>query len=157
MKRLVILSALLASTGIVAKQTPLTVNSKEPFKGANIIVIQAPDSASVALQKFARVLVEQGFSVDKLDLKIGYLTTAPRPYGQISPAEYTYRAVVSPSTTGSTLAVTGSYTVVVGLRKMSEDMFWAKGNLTQGKQCFTTIEKATKAYPSGSILYSKKD
>ena len=130
-----------------------TTEAAEPFRGANTIMVHTPDSMSAALNKLARVLVLQGYTIDKLDLTLGYLVTKGQPVGQITPAIYTYKAVAIPEGQGSALRITGEYSFPAGLRTITESMFWVKGNLPHAKQCFTGAEKAALSYAGGRVGY----
>jgi hypothetical protein len=126
-----------------------------PFKGANIILIQTPDSASAALKKMAGAFLLAGFVPDKLDTELGYLTTQPKSFGQMTPAVFTYKVVARANPPGGAiLELSGEYTVPLGLRSLTSSMHWYKGNLTQDKACFNEAEKAAKAYPGGIVQYT---
>lgn len=124
------------------------------FKGANTILVQTSDSANTALTKMARLFVQQGFTIDKLDQSLGYLTTTGKTYGQISPAVFTYKVVAQPSASGTVLVVTGEYIVQAGLRSITSPMHWYKGNLTQDKQCFLHAQEVANAYSGASVSYA---
>jgi len=124
-----------------------------PFRGANTIIVHTTDSMNVALNKFARVMVLEGYTIDKLDLPLGYLLTKGKPVGQITPAVYTYKAVALQEAGGTALRITGEYTIPVGVRSLTESMFWVKGNLPHAKQCFSGVEKVALSYVGGRVGY----
>jgi hypothetical protein len=124
-----------------------------PFRGANTIVVYTRDSAAVALQKMARLLVVDGYALGQNDPALGYFTTVGKAVGQVTPATYTYRVVALPGPAGTALRVSGEYTIPVGPRTISESMFWVKGNLLHAKQCFSAVERVALAYPQGRVAY----
>ena len=127
--------------------------ASEPFRGANTIMVHTPDSMNAALNKLARVMVLQGYTIDKLDLPLGYIVTRGKPVGQLTPAVYTYKAVAIQEGKGSALRITGEYTIPVGMRTLTESMYWVKGNLPHAKQCFVGVQKAALSYAGGHIGY----
>lgn len=104
----------------------------------------------------AKLLVLADYSLDKNDSELGYLTTAEKPIGQLTPAKYGYRVVAKPEGSGTALTVTGQYSIPVGLRTITESMYWTKGNLPHAKQCFAAIEKVVLQYPDAKFSYSAK-
>jgi hypothetical protein len=154
-----LLAALLACSVPTLAQTvpPVGQEAAAPFKGANIILIHTPDSASAALKKLARALIVAGIEPDKIESEIGYLSTKAKPVGQLSPATFEYKAVATPEPDGTLLSITGTYTVKMNMvNSMTNSMYWVKGNLLQAKQCFSTIQPVAEAYPSGKVGYIKK-
>lgn len=129
----------------------------KPFKGATTILLHTTDSADVALKKFARVLVTNGYEPDKLDVEIGYLTTKGKHVGDITPAVYEYKAVSSSEPGGSLLTITGSFTAKISaFNSMTVPMAWAPGNLLHAKHCFVAIEAIASAYAGGRLGYATK-
>ena len=126
-----------------------------PFKGANTIVIHTTDSSKQALEKLGRLLVQQGYTMDKFDLILAYLATKPKSVGQLTPAAYTYTSVAMPEATGTALHIRGEYTVPLGMRTMTESMFWVKGDMLHAKQCFTAVHAVATAY-GGRMGYMLK-
>lgn len=154
MKYLLVGLGLLFGRAAFGQQQPVGVEVPAPFKGANTILIHTPDSIDAALDKLARALIVSGIEPDKIDSHIGYLTTKPKPVGQLTPAAFQYRAIASREPGGTLLAITGAYTVQMSLaRSMTQPMYWVKGNMLQAKLCFVTIQPAAEAYPGGRVAY----
>lgn len=154
MKYALVALGLLVGRAAFGQQQPVGVEAATPFRGANIILIHTPDSIGPALDKLARVLIVAGIEPDKIDPHIGYLTTKPKPVGQITPAAFQYRAIASREPGGTLLAITGAYTVQLNLaRSMTQPMYWVKGNMLQAKLCFVTVQPAAEAYPGGRVAY----
>jgi len=146
-----LLVALLASSICATAQT-----APAPFKGANIILIQTPDSANVALKKMASAFVVSGFMPEKLDTELHSLTTQPKTFGKTTPAVFAYKVMARRTPGGgTTLEITGDCTVQVGLQPVVSSMQWYKGTPTQqNKVCFNEAEKAAKAYLGGVVKYT---
>ena len=129
----------------------------KPFKGATTILLHTTDSADVALKKFARVLVTNGYEPDKLDVEIGYLTTKGKQVGNLTPAVFEYKAVSSSEPGGSLLTITGLFTVKANaFNSITGSMAWAPGNLLQAKHCFVAIEAVALGYINARIGYATK-
>jgi hypothetical protein len=164
MKHYLLAGLLLAAVPAVAQTAPTDselrasgAESPVPFKGANIILVHTTDSMRVAVKNMARALIVAGIEPDKIDSDIGYLTTKPKPVGTLSPATFQYKIVASPEPTGTVLSITGDYTVKVNLvNSLTSTMFWSKGNIAQGRQCFALIEPVAQAYPNGKLGYKSK-
>jgi hypothetical protein len=154
MRHFVLLAALLLARAAAAQTVPAPgAEAAMPFKGANTIVVHTPDSATVALQKLGRLMVVQGYTMDKFDAALGYLATKGKPVGQLTPAVYSYTAVAMKEAGATALYIKGTYAFPVGARTLTESMFWTKGNLPHAKQCFSAVEKVALAYPAARIGY----
>ena len=151
MKSLLLVALLVASVCATAQTTPA------PFKGANIILIQTPDSANVALKKMASAFVVSGFVPEKLDTELRYLTTRPKTFGKTTPAVFAYKVLARRTPGGgTTLEITGDCTVQVDAQPVVTSMQWNKSTTPtqQNKVCFNEAEKAAKAYLGGVVKYT---
>ncbi|WP_152981508.1 hypothetical protein [Hymenobacter sp. AT01-02] len=127
------------------------------MKGTNTIVIQTTDSANVALKEIARSMVLAGYSVKSLDNDLGYMVIEHNIVGggiTTNNTAFVFKAVASPAVAGTLLTLTGDAEIVYNnVNRMTEHMFWAKSNLTWGKQCFTVAEEIAKGYQGAQIGY----
>ncbi|UOR07158.1 hypothetical protein MUN82_08685 [Hymenobacter aerilatus] len=145
MKNILLLACILSNTYAIGQTTSAT-----PFKGATVISVPFTGSAGQSLQRIAKVFVQQGFGIERMDTTLGYFDTAPRAYGQLSPAVFLYHVVAK-----NTVEITGQYQVKVGLQTISSPMQWTKSNLTQDKQCFLRAQEVAESY-SPTLQYSTR-
>lgn len=139
MKTLLALSALFLPFDCVAQSAPL--------KGANTIVIQTRDSASVALRKLTQSLISTGSIPDNADAKLGYITTRATKIGNtVNPAMLTINGVVSDAYP-AVVTLTGMFTYsFMDGPPISAKTSFAGGENGPSKRCFRQMEKAAKAY-----------
>lgn len=149
MKKLLLLGLLCVCWALGARGQAAAV----PFKGANVLVIQTPDSAAAALRKLAQCFVAAGYNVDKLDTDLLYLTTASSAKGQLTPAGFAYRATAADRVGGALISLSGGYTVQAGLRSMYDTMSWTPSKMWQGRVCFDEAQRVAISYPGGIITY----
>ncbi|GAB2958963.1 hypothetical protein GCM10027048_27680 [Hymenobacter coalescens] len=124
----------------------------QPFKKANVILVQTPDSPAVALRNLARVLVQQGYTIQRLDEQMGTLRTDPRslPKG-FSPT----LTIVALATKSGTLALRGEFVIdAATLGRVSYTTEFVGMENAANKLTFREVEKAAKAYPGGRVQYS---
>jgi hypothetical protein len=154
MKSFLLAAYLLGSLSTLAQTTPMPAVGVEvttPFKGANVLLLHTTDSASTALKNLGRLLVKNGYSIDKLDLQLGYLTTAD-PTVAAGHTTYDYKAVADPEKGGTVLSISGRYTTVTGFAAVvSGPVAYGKGNAGKG---FTAIEPVAQAYPNSRVGYA---
>ncbi|NVO33273.1 hypothetical protein [Hymenobacter lapidiphilus] len=74
MKTTILLIALVLASLLTQAQAAF---APLPFKGANLILIQTPDSANVALDKIGRALVARGYTIKAFDKQFHTLLTEP--------------------------------------------------------------------------------
>lgn len=74
-----------------------------PPEGATVIAVLLPDSGAVAFERVARLLVQQGYSVETRDPTAQRLTTAPHPLAE-APFSTSVQAIVM----GHTVLFSGS-------------------------------------------------
>ncbi|WP_375437502.1 hypothetical protein [uncultured Hymenobacter sp.] len=79
MKHILLALFLLLSTTASAQTT---TDGSVPFKKANAILIQTPDTGRVALRRLASLLQERGYSVDQLNYDLHSLSTKPKTVGK---------------------------------------------------------------------------
>ena len=149
-----LLFALPAAAQSTSAKSPAGTTEKEAtsgFDGANVLLLHTPDSASTALKNFGRLLLRAGYTVDKMDLALGYVTTAEPPRPQLG-FSYTYRAIAEPTAGGATLTVTGTYTNITGfMTVVTGPVAFGKGKIGKG---FVAIEQVVQAYPNGRVGYA---
>lgn len=132
---------------------PIGTEVAAPFKGANIILLHVPDSAAIALKNFGRLLVTSGYSVDKLDLQLGYLTTL-EPSAGVGRASYDYRVVAEPEAYGTMLRITGQYSLITGFMSVISGSVLCGPGKGKPETGFASIEKIALAYRSGHLGYA---
>lgn len=122
--------------------------SAAPFKGANVLYIQTPDSAVVAWKKLAGVLTSAGYGIKSSDKDLLTLTT------ESSPGKRGEQVVLLAVVRDKSIQLRGTYSLpgalpgsaVISLRGM------------KGSPSFTAWERllsAAKSYPSGKISYQE--
>ena len=163
MKLLANLLLLISTVPVMAQITPQTAvkEAAQLFDGANAIVVRAPDSASLALQKMVGALVRQGYELDTI--RPAYVTTKPRafgaPVGGLSiPILYVYRVAAGPAAAGAQLLLTGHLIDDRNPKYHFEiPMRWVKpGDDLPDQQCFVYADKIAKAYPAEKVTYRQK-
>lgn len=118
----------------------------EPMKKANTITITTTDSANVALTNLAKLMQDQGFSIDKLDKELGSVT-AKKNFKTVALTANGY-------VRGNIITLSGTYVVTMG--NMSATGKAQYTGLASGgnKASFLEIDKVAKAYEGGKVSYS---
>ncbi len=127
----------------------------QPKKGDNLVLIQTPDSAGVALKKLVQAFVVQGYTVEKYDGQFYTLTLAPKTLlSTFSPILLARASATNGAK--STLRLSGEYRAVVmnhPLNDVVEMKGSEKGIPTSG---FRALEKVALTYPGGQVSYGKQ-
>jgi hypothetical protein len=114
--------------------------------------LHTPDSAATALKNLGRLLVKNGYTLDKLDVQLGYLTTTEPSAGSFH-TSYAYKAMVESAKQGATLTVTGRFSYMTGFATVKNGpVLVGKGNAGAG---FDAIERVLLAYPGGRVGYAQ--
>ena len=82
------------------------VMGEELFKKANVITLHTADSAGVAYTKLARLLLAEGYVLDKVDRELGFINTGYHHTAKAS-VEVALRFVVVSQPTGALIEVRG--------------------------------------------------
>lgn len=166
MKYPLVAFSLLFSTPVMAQQnTPSSANDRAvgpmpavgieatvPFKGANVLLLHTSDSAATALKNLGRLLVKSGYTLDKLDMQLGYLTTIEPSAGSFH-TSYAYKAIAESAKQGVTLIVTGRFIYMTGFATVKNGpVVVGKGNAGAG---FDAIERILLTYPGGRVGYAQ--
>lgn len=93
----------LSFISLLATVTASAQSAQQPFKGANVILIQLPDSGAVAWQKAAGSLVRAGYVIRNADKDLLTISTEPKP------DKRGLQSSVSASVSGRTLRLAGTY------------------------------------------------
>lgn len=125
-----------------------------PQKGDNVIIISTTDSAAVAYRKIAMLLQDSGYTLAKTDKELLSLSTEMldnRFYGNgtMSIAAYVR------GDENAKVYINGSLMVAAISRTSSPIEFRGmKGSPV--KNAFDKMDEVAKAYPGGSVSYTKK-
>jgi hypothetical protein len=123
-----------------------------PFKGANTVCVQTPDSAVQALRKLATILVAQGYTIAKVDTEYLTLRTDPRTTPGYSTL-LTLKATASPGA-ASLLAISGE--MVVNTMNYTANNTMQYGGSGFWKATFQEAESAARKYPGGAVAYYRR-
>ena len=83
-----------------------TATAEEPVKRANLIILHTADSANAAYIKMARVLLAEGYVLDKTDRELGFINTGYHHTAKLA-VEVALRFVVVPQPMGALIEVRG--------------------------------------------------
>lgn len=151
MKHFPLLFLLLCPFLSVYGQSPIT-----PLHKANTIIIQTPDSATMALRKLATAFVAQGYTVDKLDAQFYTLLMAPKAMDNTYHPVLTIRATAQPGG-NSLVKLMADYKVDYGNTHFSAKAEYAGSESGNNKTAFREMQQAARAaYPNGQISYGKQ-
>lgn len=113
MKLLTLLFTLASSLAWAQSSTPtnkllvaIAASVNEPVKRANVITLHTTDSASVAYTKLARLLLAEGYVLEKTDRELGFINTGYY-HASNRAIEVALRFVVVPQRTGALIEVRG--------------------------------------------------
>jgi hypothetical protein len=129
--------------------------SPTPPKRANAVLVQTPDSAAVALRRFATALVSQGYVIEKLDAQFLTLITAPRVIEGQCMQRLIVRAVAAAGP-NSGLCISGDYTATILGQPYSGIAQYSGENKGCNTSSFRALERAARAYPAGRVSYAKQ-
>jgi hypothetical protein len=102
---------LLATVPALAQTTAApTSEASTPLKGASVIVLTTTDSAATAYTKVARLLMADGYALDKTDKELGFINTGYRATINKG-VEASLRFVILPQSSGSAIELRGVYRV----------------------------------------------
>ncbi|MBC6613216.1 hypothetical protein H8B15_20005 [Hymenobacter sp. BT507] len=147
---------LLSSVDLYAQQ--VGKRSSKPFKNADTILLTTGDSAHVALQRFSDILLQQGYTIHRLDLKLLTLETAPQ---QLIPASFDYgleecivHVITSPSAHSTLTIMSQSRQTASDTIGEIESRYLPDEEEPQSRLCcFTSAQAAAKTYPGGKVKY----
>lgn len=140
------------------KAPPAGIESAQPFKGANLILVHTPDSTDAALKKIAQSLLSNGYTIASINKELAFIDTGYRVTQSVGVQVALHFAVLS-SSEGATIEARGvlripglNSTIVAGdspieKRGMSGSAY---------ALAWQELEKAAVAYPSGKIGYLRK-
>jgi hypothetical protein len=83
-----------------------TTTAEEPVKRANVITLHTTDSASLAYTKLARLLLTEGYILDKTDRELGFINTGYH-HATNQAIEVALRFVIVPQQSGTLIEVRG--------------------------------------------------
>ncbi|SNR92491.1 hypothetical protein [Hymenobacter mucosus] len=148
MKKLLVLSLFTLPVGAFAQ----TVSS-QPFKKANIILIQTPDSGVVALKKIGALLVDKGFVIQKLDTDFNTLTTEPK---QIKSGVTPTTLTVKVTTKGALLRLSGWAAVDMSAFDSKQHIVPIRviANGVKPGSLFMQLMEPAQAYSGASVQYT---
>lgn len=141
---------------VVDQATSPVPMAAEPFAKSNVLLVVTTDSARVAWKQIRQTLTEQGYAVAQSDADLlSFSTTAKAPdrHATIALAVTGY---VKPTATGSTVYLSGNYTLPVGFTTVEGQAVFAGGEGGANKKAFRAVEKAAKAYPNGKVGYGSR-
>ena len=124
---------------------------REPFKGANTILIHTPDSAGRALVIFARSLQANGVAVERLDKELLSISTKNvllTRAAYASEASYLVTASQGPQ---SVLVIKGQVVGEVLNTKVVFPAAFKGAEVGTPKAAFRLMERAAVAYPLGKV------
>jgi hypothetical protein len=127
----------------------------KPRQKDNMVVIQTPDSANVALATLARAFVAQGYTVDKLDAQFLTLRLAPKTLATTFAPVLLARATATAGA-NSSLRVTGEYRAIAmgrPLNGLAEMQGSEKGVAVSS---FRALEKVALSYLGGKVSYTNQ-
>ena len=132
----------------------------QPFKGANTIHIYTTDSASVAYDRFAAILLEAGYSLKMADKSLRALSTESRPAPRYNVSHH-LRASVVQTASGAEIRIRDSF-ALPSAAAVSSVMAGEQETVCRGMQgspfmvCWAEIQRLASLYPKGIVMYSKK-
>jgi hypothetical protein len=151
--RILLLFGLVLLVFMGTAQVPASVTSAFPMKGANVVLVQTPDSPSVALTKLGQVLVARGYTVQRLDESLHTLRSDPKTI----PKGFRPNLTVIASAKGGVLTLRGQYTIDAGTAgTVSSPAQFSGVNGAANKLTFAELQEIARAYPSGQIRYQKQ-
>lgn len=151
---LAILLLLLLSFSSVGQTTSGMILTT-PFKGANTILVQTPDSAATALYKLGQVFVQQGYTIEKLDQEALTLVCAPKTFVSLGNPVLVIKATAVAGT-NSQLALTGDYTIRAGETVFALHAQYNGPTPPEKKTTFGELDRLANAYPNGKVAYTKR-
>lgn len=102
-------SGLLICLGIMVSSPSFAQESKDGFKGANVIVITAANNDSTTYDKVIRTLIDAGFSIDVNNKDYFQLKTGPRTVPCAGCDQYVLMARVKDSKVFITANIQGNF------------------------------------------------
>jgi hypothetical protein len=79
-----------------------------PMRGANIIVIYSPDSIPAVYSKLGKLLLSEGYPIEKSDKELGYINSGFRTTPSNKAIEAALRFTISGTTKGTKIEVRGA-------------------------------------------------
>jgi hypothetical protein len=101
MKKL-LLAVLLLNT------VPTLAQSAAPAKGATTIIISTSDSMATAYTKLSRLLLADGYSINKADKELAYINTDYKSIQANRGVELALKFVIAPSSNGTVITERGT-------------------------------------------------
>ncbi|WP_303311231.1 hypothetical protein [Hymenobacter sp. BT730] len=126
-----------------------------PFKGANTVLVQTPDSAATALHKLGQVLAQEGYTVEKLDREVLTLVCSPKTLVSLGHPVLVIKATAVAGA-NSQLALTGDYTITAGKTVFDLHAQYNGTTTPDKKTSFGELDSIANAYPNGQVAYTKR-
>ncbi|SDY97463.1 hypothetical protein [Hymenobacter psychrophilus] len=150
MKSILLFAGLLLAGGAAFGQSAAVLPAEAPFRGANAILVQTPDSAGAALRTLAGLLVQQGYTIKRLDKEYHTLVTDPRPLEFGFHPVLIIKAVAVPGG----LRMTGESEVdLATLGKSTSQAKFIGVEKSVYKGTFRVVEQMARLYPGGTLRY----
>lgn len=159
-----LLAGLLIGTApaLVQKAAPPPVTGQEsakPFKGANVILVSTSDSAAVAYKKIAAAILGAGYTIDRADKELGFISTKPRPTPKLN-GLHAIRIAIMPMPAGASIQLRSSFSMP-GAAAVSPIMAGELETTFRGSNgslfmiCWNELQRLAQSYPNGQITYTK--
>ena len=132
-----------------------------PFKGATAIIVHTTDSAAVAYKKVARSLLASGFSLNKTDEALGYISTAARQAPRYNML-YTCSVSIQRAQQGTTVTMYGAFSLpgaaaVSPIMAGESTIEYRGGPNSTYMICWNALQKALAvAYPNATTGYVRQ-
>jgi hypothetical protein len=131
-----------------------------PPKGANVIIITTSDSAKVAYNKLASILLNAGYTIDKADKDLLFVNTKPKPAPRYN-MEHAPRANITATATGSSILLRDSFTLpgaaaVASFMAGQQEVVYRGSKSSTFMVCWDELQRLAALYPNGKIEYANK-
>lgn len=155
-----LLAVLLACSIPTLAQTVPTVGQEAgaPFKGANVVLIHSTDSASVAYDKVGRLLLSEGYALDKTDKGLGFIGTSYREVAK-GRAQVALRFTVIPAPSGVVIQGRAVMHMPALQHTALNGDSPAEYRGMKGSPMLATWEELNRvaaAYPGGQLAYKRQ-
>jgi hypothetical protein len=142
MKKL-LLACLLLPFGVAAQ-------TATPAKGATTIILSTPDSLSVAYVKLSRLLLADGYIIDKTDKELAYINTDYKNIQLNRGVELSLKIVITPNANGTIITERGA----ARMPYLGEFPAACRGaNNSPVQRAWAELYRVSVLYPGATVSY----
>jgi len=164
MKYCLIILGLFTSPVFAQRAPSLTSLPEQPegsegaslFKRANVLIIHTTDSTSVAYTKIARILLADGYAIEKADKELGYINTQYRTTAVSRALQAALRFTIAPGTSETRIELRGTG-LMPGFPTLGTMRLEARG---QGGSPISTawaeMQRVATLYPGAQLSYKRE-